>query len=150
MKSKGMSIVAPLVGATFLHNANQLCLSVRPELSESSRISFSDNDFLLKSDVPFRRLSEQTRTTGETIVKVAGTWDRRSADRLDELNEKFALCEISSEENQERKELQTLQMQDIPTRSYEELVADATRAAREKELFDVLERYVRDVKQDPA
>lgn len=150
MKRKGMSIVAPLVGATFLQNANQLYVSVRPDLSESSRISVSDSDLLLKSDVPSRRLSEQTRTTGETIVKVSGTWDRRSAERLDALNEKFAMCEISAEENQERKELQALQMQDIPTRSYEEIVADATRAAREKELFDVLERYVRDVKQGQA
>ena len=125
-------------------------VSVRPDLSESSRISVSDSDLLLKSDVPSRRLSEQTRTTGETIVKVSGTWDRRSAERLDALNEKFAMCEISAEENQERKELQALQMQDIPTRSYEEIVADATRAAREKELFDVLERYVRDVKQGQA
>ncbi len=150
MKRTGMSIVAPLVGATFLQNANQLYVSVRPDLSESSRISVSDSDLLLKSDVPSRRLSEQTRTTGETIVKVSGTWDRRSAERLDALNEKFAMCEISAEENQERKELQALQMQDIPTRSYEEIVADATRAAREKELFDVLERYVRDVKQGQA
>lgn len=150
MKRTGMSIVAPLVGATFLQNANQLYVSVRPDLSESSLISVSDSDLLLKSDVPSRRLSEQTRTTGETIVKVSGTWDRRSAERLDALNEKFAMCEISAEENQERKELQALQMQDIPTRSYEEIVADATRAAREKELFDVLERYVRDVKQGQA
>jgi hypothetical protein len=150
MKRKGMSIVAPLVGATFLQNANQLYVSARPDLSESSRISVSDSDFLLKSDVPSRHLSEQTRTTGETIIKVSGTWDRRSAERLDALNEKFALCEISAEENQERKDLQALQMQDIPTRSYEEIVADATRAAREKELFDVLKRYVRDVKQGQA
>lgn len=148
MKKTGMSIVAPLVGATFLHNANQLCLSIRPELSEAPRVSVSDSDLLLESGGLSRRLAEQTRTTGETIIRVSGSWDRRSAARLDELNEKFALSEISEEENRERKELQRLQMQDIPTRSYEEIVADATRTAREKELFDVLARYVRDVKRN--
>lgn len=84
---------------------------------------------------------------GTIIMTVPGDWDEASAARLHELNVKFALERITPEEDAERKELQLLQRRDIPARSYPEIVAAATREARERDLVEALERYVRDVKQ---
>lgn len=88
--------------------------------------------------------------TGTIVMTVPGDWDEASAARLHELNVKYALQRITPEEDAERMELQSLQRRDIPTRSYREIIADATREMRERELVEALERYVRDVQHQPA
>lgn len=85
--------------------------------------------------------------SGTIVMSVPGDWDEAAAARLRTLNVKFALQTITPEEDSERKELQLLQRRDIPVRSYPEIVAAATREARERDLVEALERYVRDVKQ---
>lgn len=87
---------------------------------------------------------------GTIIMTIPGDWDETSAARLHELNVKFALQSITPDEDVERKRLQSLQDNEIPARSYDEIVAAATREARERDLVEALERYVRDVKRQHA
>ena len=88
--------------------------------------------------------------SGTIVLTVPGDWDEAAAARLRALNVKFALQTITPEENAERKELQQLQRNEIPTRSYREIIADATREMLERDLVGALERYVRNVKQAGA
>ena len=146
-------LLLPLAGLTVLNGAANVDATARLEQTASSRDGRVCIDADLRdTEKPQLVAREDLAGTpaGTIVMSVPGEWDDAAAARLHDLNVKFALETISPEEDAERRELQALQRRDIPTRSYREIVAAATREARERDLVEALERYVRDVKQAGA